>query len=320
VRRTDVHDDRTREHLVLTDSGLETELLFLDGLDLPDFASFPLLADPAGRDRLASYFRDYVEMAARLSVPVVLETPTWRASADWGARLGYDEAALTELNAESVRLLHQVRDDVPVEVPVTVSGNLGPRGDGYDPGVRMTAAEAEAYHRPQIAALAGAGADRICAMTMTYVDEAVGIIRAARANGMPVITSFTVETDGLLPSGDSLSSALQAVEVATDGYATHYGLNCAHPDHVEAALEDAGPWAARIGLFRANASRLSHAELDVATELDDGDPVELGAQMADLKRRYPHLSVLGGCCGTDRRHIEAIGSAVGRLAPVGAAV
>jgi S-methylmethionine-dependent homocysteine/selenocysteine methylase len=301
-----VHETTT---LTLTDSGLETELLFLDGMDLPDFASFPLLAHETGRDRLARYYRDHVALAEEFGVPVVLETPTWRASSDWGTRLGVDDAGLAELNAAAVALLDRVRSESAASVPVTVSGNLGPRGDGYDAGVRMGVDEAEAYHRPQVEALVAAGADQVCALTMTYVEEAVGIVRAARAAGAPVVISFTVEVDGLLPSGDTLGAALAAVEAATEAYATHYGLNCAHPDHVEAALEDAGPLVERVRLFRANASRLSHAELDAATELDDGDPVELGAQLADLHRRYPHLSVLGGCCGTDRRHVAAIAAA-----------
>jgi homocysteine S-methyltransferase len=300
---------QSRGQLMLTDGGLETTLVFHDGVDLPDFASFPLHTSDDGRARLDHYFRTYADIAARNGTGIVLETATWRASADWGARLGYDAAALAEVNRAAVTLVADLRSDYEPATPIVVSGNLGPRGDGYQVGQAMTADEAEAYHRPQIAALASGGADLITVLTMTYPEEAIGIARAAAAEGMPVVVSFTIETDGRIPSGATLADAITAVEAATDGYPLHYGINCAHPDHIEQALVDDGDWVRRIGLLRANASRLSHAELDEATELDDGDPVELGAQYADLRRRFPHLVVLGGCCGTDDRHVGAIASA-----------
>jgi homocysteine S-methyltransferase len=300
---------QSRGQLMLTDGGLETTLVFHDGVDLPDFASFPLHTSDDGRARLDHYFRTYADIAARNGTGIVLETATWRASADWGARLGYDAAALAEVNRAAVTLVADLRSDYEPATPIVVSGNLGPRGDGYQVGQAMTADEAEAYHRPQIAALASGGADLITVLTMTYPEEAIGIARAAAAEGMPVVVSFTIETDGRIPSGATLADAITAVEAATDGYPLHYGINCAHPDHIEHALVDDGDWVRRIGLLRANASRLSHAELDEATELDDGDPVELGAQYADLRRRFPHLVVLGGCCGTDDRHVGAIASA-----------
>jgi homocysteine S-methyltransferase len=300
---------QSRGQLMLTDGGLETTLVFHDGVDLPDFASFPLHTSDDGRARLDHYFRTYADIAARNGTGIVLETATWRASADWGARLGYDAAALAEVNRAAVTLVADLRSDYEPATPIVVSGNLGPRGDGYQVGQAMTADEAEAYHRPQIAALASGGADLITVLTMTYPEEAIGIARAAAAEGMPVVVSFTIETDGRIPSGATLADAITAVEAAIDGYPLHYGINCAHPDHIEQALVDDGDWVRRIGLLRANASRLSHAELDEATELDDGDPVELGAQYADLRRRFPHLVVLGGCCGTDDRHVGAIASA-----------
>lgn len=296
--------------LYLTDAGLETELLFLDGRELPDFASFPLLDEPAGRDRLVGYYRDFVALADSLGVGAVLETPTWRASADWGARLGVDGAALARLNADAVAA---VREAVAAERPtvdVVVSGNLGPRGDGYVVEQRMAVDEAAAYHRPQVDALVAGGADRVAVLTATYAEEAAGVVRAAAGAGVPVLVSFTVETDGLLPSGQSLAGAVAEVDRLTDGYAAGFGVNCAHPDHVQEALAGLGDVAHRVHLFRANASRLSHAELDAATELDDGDPVELGAQLADLRRRHPHLTTFGGCCGTDLRHVRAVGRAL----------
>ncbi|WP_336921604.1 homocysteine S-methyltransferase family protein [Aquipuribacter sp. SD81] len=303
-----MHDHR--HDIYLTDAGLETELLFLDGRDLPDFASFPLLDEPAGRERLVGYYRDFVALADGLGVGAVLETPTWRASADWGARLGVDAEALARLNADAVAVLREAVDAVRPSVDVVVSGNLGPRGDGYLVEQRMDVDEAAAYHRPQVEALAGAGADRIAVVTVTYAEEGAGVARAAAAVGVPVLVSFTVETDGRLPSGQPLADAVAQVDRLTDGYPTGYGVNCAHPDHVHDALDGLGDQAERVHLFRANASRMSHAELDEATELDDGDPLELGAQLADLRRRHPHLTTFGGCCGTDLRHVRAAGNAL----------
>ena len=227
---------------------------------------------------------------------------------DWGALLGHDAAVLAAAHADAVTLLREV--SAGAGVPVVVSGNLGPRGDGYEAGTRMDAEEAEAYHRPQVEAFAAAGADRVTVLTMTYVEEAVGIVRAASAAGVPVVASFTVETDGRLPSGQALGDAVRELDARTGSAALFLGVNCAHPDHIRPGLDEAGDAVGRIGLVRANASRLSHAELDSSTELDDGDPVELGAQLADLARSLPALAVVGGCCGTDLRHVTAAGHAL----------
>ncbi|MGN2641170.1 homocysteine S-methyltransferase family protein [Nocardia takedensis] len=293
--------------LLLTDGGLETTLVFHNGLDLPDFAAFPLLSDGFGREVLRDYYRRYVHIARRHGLDIVLDTPTWRASADWGARLGYDAQRLRAVNGEAVDLVRGIGAEC-TEVRVLVSGNVGPRGDGYQVGTRMSAAQAEDYHRPQIAALARAGADLITVLTMTYPEEAIGVARAARSEKASIAVGFTVETDGRLPSGHTLADAVATVDAATDGYPLHYGINCAHPDHFRSAL-GADPWTARLGLLRANASRASHAELDEPTELDAGDPTELAEQYAALRDLLPNLTVLGGCCGTDHRHIAAVAMA-----------
>ena len=293
---------------MLTDSGLETWLVFHRSIDLPDFAAFPLLDEPAGRELLAEYFRDHLRIAAAAGTGVVLETPTWRANADWGARLGYDAIALDRVNREAVAFLRGLAEEQP-EVAVVVSGNIGPRGDGYNPSELLTAEVAEGYHRAQIESFAAAGVDRVTMLTATHAGEPIGVVRAAVAAGTPVVIAFTVETDGRLPSGQPLHEAIAEVDEATDSAALHFGINCAHPDHFTGALEADPAVIGRIELIRANASRASHAELDEAEELDDGDPVELGSLYAGLLRSHPHLSVLGGCCGTDARHVEAIARA-----------
>lgn len=293
---------------LLTDSGLETWLVFHRNVELPDFASFPLLDDEAGRELLAEYFRDHLRIAADASTGAVLETPTWRANADWGARLGYDAAALDRVNRDAVALLRRIGEEFG-GVDMVVSGNIGTRGDGYNPSDLLAPEDAEAYHRAQIDSFVAAGADRVTMLTATHAGEAIGVVQAAVAAGIPVVMSFTVETDGRLPSGQALHEAIEEVDRATDGAALHFGINCAHPDHFADALREASDAIGRVELLRCNASRASHAELDEAEELDDGDPVELGNQYAALVRDFPHLQVLGGCCGTDARHVEAIARA-----------
>jgi S-methylmethionine-dependent homocysteine/selenocysteine methylase len=301
------------DEVFLTDGGLETTLIFDDGVDLPDFAAFPLMADPDGEQRLRGYFDTYASLANRDGVGIVLETPTWRANPDWGGRLGYDAAALAEANRRSVVLLEETRQRYETsDSPVVISGCIGPRGDGYNPSAVMTADEARAYHAPQIEAFRDAEADLVTVMTINYVDEAIGVALAARDAGMPVVISFTLETDGALPTGQSLGEAIEAVDAATDAYTAYYMINCAHPTHFEDVLAAGGPWKERIRGLRANASRRSHAELDEAEELDRGDPDELGAQYRQLRQAHGHINVLGGCCGTDDSHVAAISAACAR--------
>lgn len=296
-----------RDALFLTDGGLETTLVFHEGLPLPHFAAFTLLRDEAGREVLRRYFRRYAGLAVRRGVGLVLETPTWRANPDWGAKLGHDAAALAEVNRRGVDLLVRLRDEAgPAAPPTVISGNLGPRGDGYRAERRMTAAVARDYHAPQIAAFAGTAADLVSAFTLNYVEEAVGIALAARDAGMPAVIAFTVETDGRLPSGQPLGEAIEETDAATGGHPAGYLINCAHPAHFAHVLRDGGAWRMRLRGVRANASRRSHAELDESPDLDIGDPAGLGADFRALRELLPQLTILGGCCGTDHRHIEAI--------------
>lgn len=290
----------------LTDSGLETWLVFHRGIDLQDFAAFPLLEDSEGRKHLEEYYRDHLRIAEEAGSGLVLETPTWRASADWGDRLGYDAAALDRVNREAVAFVRDVAE--PYDgVDVVVSGNIGPRGDGYDPTEFLTPETSASYHQPQIKAFVAAGADRVTMLTATHPGEAIGVVQAAASAGIPVVIAFTVETNGRLPNGQALDEALAEVESATGGGALHFGVNCAHPDHIN--LDGDPTVLSRVELLRANASRASHSELDEAEELDAGDPAELASQYAALVRDHPNLRVLGGCCGTDARHIRAIARA-----------
>lgn len=296
--------------LFLTDGGIETTLIFHEGLELPHFATFHLLKTSEGRAALYKYFCTYAEIAKRFSAGLILESPTWRSNADWGARLGYTADDLAEANREAISLVEEVRSEYGTDrTPVVISGCVGPRGDGYVPDRAMSVQEAEAYHREQVETFASTAADMVCAITMNYAKEAVGIASAARKADMPVAISFTVETDGNLPTGQTLKAAIEQVDEATSGYPIYYMINCAHPTHFEPALGTGELWVERIRGLRANASRMSHAELDETPKLDTGDPVELGREYAEIKSRLHQLSVMGGCCGTDHRHIEQIATA-----------
>lgn len=296
--------------LYLADGGIETTLIFHEGLVLPDFSAFHLLKTPEGEAALRKYFLTYAEIARRFGTGLILESATWRANPDWGGKLGYTPVELAEANRKAIGLLEDIRIEYETEqTPIVISGCLGPRGDGYVPDRTMSAQEAEHYHREQIATFAGSAADMVCAITMNYVEEAIGIVRAAQRVGMPVAISFTVETDGKLPTNQTLKSALEQVDEATSGYPCYYMINCAHPTHFEKILAEGEPWVHRIRGLRANASRMSHAQLNESPELDAGNAIELGQEYADLKKRLPRLNVMGGCCGTDHRHIEEIASA-----------
>jgi homocysteine S-methyltransferase len=296
------------DDIFLTDGGLETSLVFLEGLDLPYFAAFPLVEHAAGREKLKRYFRPYLQTARERGVGFILDTPTWRANADWAEKLGYASQALAAINAQAVAFAEEMRQAYATErTRIVINGVVGPRGDGYRADSRMTAAEAERYHAAQIETFRDSEADMVSAVAMTSPEEeAVGIARAARANGVPVAVSFTVETDGRLPSGHALGSAIEQVDEETGRTPAYYMINCAHPVHFESALAGREPWLDRIRGIRANASRMSHAELDAATELDSGDPVELGQHYRSLRKGLSGFSIMGGCCGTDHRHIAAI--------------
>ena len=219
--------------------------------------------------------------------------------------LGYSREALARVNHKAIELLNNIRSECESErTKMVISGCIGPRGDGYNPGDMMSEKEAERNHTTQIETLSKTDADLVSAFTMTYVEEAIGLANAAKSAGMPVVISFTVETDGRLPTGQALNDAIHEVDEATNNSPACYIINCAHPTHFQDALAAGGPCLQRIRGIRANASTKSHAELDAAEELDDGDPVELGGQYSGLRRTLHHLNVLGGCCGTDHRHLE----------------
>ena len=293
--------------IFLTDGGMETTFVFHEAIDLPEFAAFVLMQNNEGRATIVDYFQKYISIAKEHNIGLVLESPTWRASSKWGAILGYSEGALEVVNRKSIELLIQIRNEHESdETKLVISGCIGPKGDGYVIDEMMSPEDAEKYHRPQIGTFSDTEADLVTAFTVTYTDEAIGMIRAAQSVKMPIVIGFTLETDGKLPSGQTIKDAIDAVDKATSSYTAYYMINCAHPTHFQKALSGNESWKQRIRAVRANASKRSHAELDAAEELDDGNPAELGREYIGLRAQLNNLNVLGGCCGTDHRHIEAI--------------
>jgi len=305
---------RYRDHLpqldgglFLTDGGIETVLIFREGIDLPLFAAFDLLKDDEGTEALRRYYDPYMALARERELGFVLESPTWRASPRWAAEIGYGPDDLDAMNRKAIALLEEIRGTHENGgAPIVISGCIGPQDDGYNPAGLLSPAAAREYHAVQIGTFADTAADMVAAITMTYVEEALGIARAADEFGLPVAISFTVETDGRLPSGQDLGSAIEEVDAGSGTPPAYFMVNCAHPTHFEAVLDEGAGWRERIKGLRANASTKSHAELDEATDLDDGDPVDLGQRYAGLRQRLPGLNVLGGCCGTDHRHVAEI--------------
>lgn len=297
--------------LLVCDGGMETTMIYHEGIDLPAFASFTLLDSEAGINKLKQYYERYAQIARHHKAGFIIETPTWRANNDWGMHLGYDRARLEEINRDSIQLLVELREQWSSDInPIVIGGVIGPRGDGYIAEKRMTIDEASAYHAEQMRIFSDTPADLVTAYTLNYVEEAVGIALAAKKFNMPIALSFTLETDGHLPSGQHLRDAIATVDKATDNYPAYYQINCAHPSHFEHIFADGGSWLERIRGLRANASRKSHAELDASTSLDDGNPEELGQSYQLLRKQLTKLSLIGGCCGTDHRHIGAMCNAV----------
>ncbi len=288
----------------ISDGGMETDLIFHEGAEMPLFASFVLLDTPEGREMLRRYALSYFDLAQTANRGFMAGTPTWRANSGWGGKLGLDDAGIRHVNRRAVAFAQDLRVNHPWRNNILIEGVLGPAGDGYAPEQLLTPPESSRLHSAQLEAFAEEGVDIASAFTITHPGEATGMLNRARELGLPFTLSFTVETDGCLPTGQDLDSALSEVEAATGGYALYYGINCAHPEHFSDKLPSR--WLNRIGIIRPNASRRSHAELDEAADLDDGDPREFGALCAEVVRRLPSLRVVGGCCGSDIRHIQAM--------------
>ncbi len=292
---------------LITDGGLETTLIFNHGINLRHFAAFEILDRPEYEDLLVNYYCQYLELAKERNIGFMMISGTWRANKDWGKELGYSEEDLININKGAIRQINRIKSRYGEEVrQILVCGSIGPRSDGYLTKARMTHEEATTYHALQLRAFKEAAVDVVSAFTQNYIEEALGITIAAKLINIPIAISFTVETDGKLPSGETLAEAIERIDQKTNCYPSFYLINCAHPTHFVDQLERGTYWISRIEGIMANSSCKSHAELDEATELDRGDKDEL-AEWYDLLQMYlPNLKVFGGCCGTDIQHIQSI--------------
>ena len=296
--------------LFLTDAGVETDLIFNHGIEIREFAAHTLLPDTTGREALANYFRSFLRLAYEMGTGFILDSQTWKAHMHWANDLGASADELRAANSDSIAFIAGLREEYKSNsTSIVLNGAIGPKGDAYAPDGMVTADEAEEYHSTQLGWLAETDVDMVTAFTFTQADEAIGVVRAADSVGLPIVVSFTVETDGNLPTGQPLGEAIQAVDEATESVAAYFMVNCAHPDHFSHVLEDSD-WARRILGLRCNASRKSHADLDESETLDDGDPVELGSQYKAMLEKMPWVNVFGGCCGSDLRHVTEIARAV----------
>ena len=296
--------------MFLCDAGLETDLIFNHGIEIREFAAHTLLPTRAGRAALTRYFEGFLNLAKERDAGFILDSATWKAHRHWARDLGADATELRAANEESIRYIGELRDRFAHNAkPIVLNAIIGPCGDAYRPDVAISTDQAEDYHAEQLGWIADTEADMVTAVTFNQASEAAGLVRAARSVGLPAVVSFTVETDGALPTGQSMADAIAEVDDASDSYPSYFMINCAHPQHFSKILVDA-PWTRRIRGIRANASRKSHAELDEAPALDAGNPAEMAGQYRELEDRMPWLNIFGGCCGTDLRHVTEIAGAV----------
>jgi homocysteine S-methyltransferase len=296
-----------RGQMFVTDGGIETHMIFNEGEDLPDQSVYLMNMSERGRDKLREYYRAYIPIARKAGQGFLFDTNTWRANPDWGRRAGYDVKRLREVNIRAVEFCQEMQAEFAAAgVSSIISGVVGPRRDAWQHDHSMTVEEAMNYHQAQVAAFAEAGVDCVSAYTLTNVPEAVGIAKLAQLQELPVVLSFTLETDGNLPGGKPLEVAINEVDAATHDYPAYYMINCVHPVHFAPVLRQGGRWVNRIGGIRANASMLSHAELDNSPTLDIGDWQDLAQRYSRVLPLLPNIRVIGGCCGTDHRHIGAI--------------
>lgn len=316
---TGIFPPRVDGRLYLTEGGVETEIMYKDGFELPHFAMFPLLDDPVALEAMKGIWRRMLAVAAEAGFCVILNGLDYRASPDWGRRLGYSKEGLATMQFRSIDFLRDLAREYEVHIEaIHISGTIGPRGDAYSLNHTITEDEAEEYHSVQLAALKEAEVDMAWAMTLNNVPEAVGLTRAAQTAGLPLAMGLTLDSTCKLKSGPTLGEAIAEIDRRTNAGPEFYACNCSHPLEFEPAL-DGGAWQERLRCIRPNASAMEKIALCKLGHLEDGDPLELGRQMADVAKRMPWMDIFGGCCGTDERHLREIANqvrAIRREAPV----
>lgn len=293
--------------LYLTEGGTETEVIYRHGHELRDFAMFELMNKPEAVRDMENMYRRYLDKAAQYGFSALMSGFDYRASPDWGAKLGYSAEGLREMQHKCIDFLRGVSRAYEDQIErIAIAGCIGPKGDAYSLNRDITAEEAEDYHATQCETLRDCGVDLIWAATINNIPEAVGISRAAARVGLPVNMSFTLDSSHKLKSGPSLKEAIEATDTeAGAARPDSYGINCSHPLEFEPALEP-GDWARRLRSLRPNAAKMDKVSLCKLGHIEEGDPEELGQMMGDLAKRYPDIDIWGGCCGTWDKHFDRI--------------
>lgn len=300
----------------LTDGGIETRLIYEFGIDLPDFASFLALFDDRGRAALREIYRGYLAVAAEFRMPMLVGAPTWRAHPECLRRFGFAKADdLRRVNAEAVAFLQDLRRETRTETLVHIAGVIGPRRDGYRAEDAPALDEARAYHEAQAQALAGLGVDLLYAPTFPSRDELAGVAQAMARTGLAYALAPVIDPKGRLLDGHSFAEAVRLVDESTDPKPLYFLAGCVHPSTFLAAAAEGGDrtmprMPGRLAGIKANASPLPPEELDRLGHLDADAPAVLAQEILAARRRYG-LRILGGCCGTNDRHIRALAEAVG---------
>jgi len=298
--------DQQKGRFYLSEGGTETELLYKHGIELPHFAVFPLLENPTAVSTMKQMFRSYLDVVAKHKICALMGGLDYRASPDWGKLLGYSASSLSDANIQSIEFLRDIAKEYRSEIPdILIQGLIGPRGDAYERNESITENEAEDYHSVQLETLKAANVDLALAITFNNIAESVGIARAAANIGQPLAISLSLDNTSRLNSGPSLAEAITTIDKVTDQTPEFYSINCSHPVEYEPAIEP-GDWIHRVRGVRPNASKMEKLALCQIGHLEDGDPVELGEQCGDLARRYPHMDIWGGCCGTWDSHLDQI--------------
>ncbi|WP_221934346.1 homocysteine S-methyltransferase family protein [Aliiglaciecola sp. M165] len=302
---TNINFPESRPNTIfLTEGGIETEIMYKWGFDLPHFAMFPLLENPEASETIKNMYRRYLDVVAKYGHNALIGGFDYRASPDYGKALGYSEDGLREANMRSIQFLRDVAAEYNGQIDQCLfTGYVGPRGDAYFGANNMSIEESEQYHSVQIETLKAAGVDLVWAVTFSHVQEAIGVVRAAKKIGLPIAISFTLTSEHKLSSGLSFSSAIKIVDAQTAGYPSFFSINCSHPDEFGPALSD-GEWMHRVRSLRPNAAKMDKISLCKLGHLEEGNPVELGIQIGELKKRYEHMDIWGGCCGTCETHLE----------------
>ncbi|MBW2409401.1 MAG: homocysteine S-methyltransferase family protein [Deltaproteobacteria bacterium] len=270
----------------------------------PYIANAGLIYDQAGKQAMTRIYRQYIDIASRYRLPMIVSAPTWRASSERINKSAY--SGRETMVKDCADFINRIRQDVSQSADcIYIAGLIACRGDSYEPREALTADKAEAYHRLQAQELAHAGVDFILAATLPAVSEALGIAAALSQCAIPYSLSFVIRSDGRVLDGTPLQAAIEKIDAAVNPGPLFYQINCVHPAIFRKAIEQSEPGFDRLLGLQANTSEKSPEELDGLGYLDTSEPEEFAESMLALHTHFG-LKIIGGCCGTDHRHIEEI--------------